>query len=95
LRVRRPAHHPQRSYITYRPQAISDEDDSLAKTERASLDTTPEDLDDATARRIDAYVRVGQEEQRRQIASLRKRLQDDAAEEGGDDAEADAAAERA
>ena len=80
----------QRSYITYRPQAIIEDDENAVSPERATLDTTPEDLDDATARRIEAYVRVGQEEQRRQISAMRKRLQDGAAaEEGEGSAEGD------
>jgi hypothetical protein len=62
----------QRSYIRYRPQAILDDDDESDLREK--IEATAEDLDDATARRIEAYVRVGREEQQRQLATVRERL---------------------
>lgn len=50
------------------------------------MDATEADLDEATARRIEAYVRVGQEEQRAQLQEMKKRLQADLAAEAADQA---------
>lgn len=62
----------QRSYIRYRPQAILDDDDEADLREQ--VETTEADLDNLTAKRIDAYVQVGREEQRRQLVAVRDRL---------------------
>lgn len=78
----------QRSYITYRPQVVIDDEDE-DEEERDDANATEADLDDATSRRIEAYVRVGQEEQRAQLQEMKKRLQADLAAEAAEKAAAD------
>jgi hypothetical protein len=42
---------------------------------REQVDATPSDLNDETGKRIEAYVRVGREEQLAQIRRLREQLE--------------------